>query len=306
MNPPLTYSDDAIKILVTNLKGGVGKSTISANLAAYLALQEGLKVALVDFDRQASSSRWIKKAPDIGINVHQVEVSYQNTGVALLNARAGVRKHALGMQVCICDFTWTPAMSDDFISDFDIVLVPSSNTKFEIASTEIFILEYVQKRMARLAVNRQSILIVPSRVDPGYSSHGTFTNLDFLINCHITPPVYRASEIDGFVYEDFLCVCANPYIAGNFCTFGDYIKKKIDERRVAKINLSICGPSVNREIADKVSVLDDYRKRAKDVGFYGGAALAISEALPEKKDEEPTLQTMSERFIPSFLRKNRE
>ena len=79
-------SNEPIKILVTNQKGGVGKSTISANLAAYLAMQEGFQVALIDFDKQASSSRWTKKAPDVGIRVSQVEINYQSAGMALLSA----------------------------------------------------------------------------------------------------------------------------------------------------------------------------------------------------------------------------
>jgi cellulose biosynthesis protein BcsQ len=37
------------KILVTSQKGGVGKSTVSANLAAYLRRQ-GQAVTLLDFD----------------------------------------------------------------------------------------------------------------------------------------------------------------------------------------------------------------------------------------------------------------
>ena len=41
-------------IVVANPKGGVGKSTLSTNLAGYLALQ-GHKVMLGDVDRQQSS-----------------------------------------------------------------------------------------------------------------------------------------------------------------------------------------------------------------------------------------------------------
>lgn len=301
-------TSEPIKILVTNQKGGVGKSTISANLAAYLAMNEGFEVALIDFDKQASSSRWTKKAPDVGIKVSQVEINYQSAGMALLSARAGVRKHSSDMHISICDFTWTPAMSEDFMSDFDIVLIPSSSAKFEMASTEIFILEYVQKRMARLAANKQSLIVVPSRVDPGYASVNAYTNLDFLANCYIAPPIHRMPEIDSYVYEDFLCVCSDKAVSDNFCAFGRYVTKKIDERQEIRKTLSINGQSVNREIAKKVSVLDDYRKRAKNLGFYGGAAMSEvePEVLISPSAEVSSLRSIGDRFIPSFLRKNQE
>ena len=301
-------TSEPIKILVTNQKGGVGKSTISANLAAYLAIQEGLKVSLIDFDRQASSSRWTKKAPDIGIRVSQAEINYQSIGLALLSARANLRKYSSGAQISICDFTWTPAMSEDFMMDFDMVLIPSSSAKFEMASTEIFILEYVQKRMARLAANKQSLIVVPSRVDPGYASQGTFTNLDFLANCFIAPPVHRTPEIDSYVYQDFFCVCSDKAVAENFSAFGRYIAQKINERKETIKTLSISGPSINREIAKKVSVLDDYRNRAKNLGFYGGAAMAElkQDSNPDALQDASTSSSASDRFVPGFLRKNQD
>ena len=298
-------ASEPIKILVTNQKGGVGKSTIAANLAAYLGMQEGAKVVLIDFDRQASSSRWAKKAPNIGVIVDQVEINYQSAGLALLSARAGVRKFSSNVDISICDFTWTPAMSEDFMLDFDIVIVPSSGAKFEMASTEIFILEYVQKKMSRLAATKQTILIVPSRVDPHYSSVGSFTNLDFLINCHITPPIFRIPEVDSYVYEDFFCVCPDRAIAENFCDFGKYISQKIDERKDIKKTLSIAGTTINREVAKKVSILDDYRNRAKTLGFYGGSAMESIEASNELHPKTPSpVRSIGGRFIPGFLRKN--
>jgi len=49
-------------ILVTNAKGGCGKSTIATNLAAYYA-SEGYETALADFDPQGSSLDWLAERP---------------------------------------------------------------------------------------------------------------------------------------------------------------------------------------------------------------------------------------------------
>lgn len=50
-------------ILVTNAKGGCGKSTIATSLAAYYA-SEGYVTALADFDPQASSLDWLAERPE--------------------------------------------------------------------------------------------------------------------------------------------------------------------------------------------------------------------------------------------------
>jgi chromosome partitioning protein len=45
-------------ILVANPKGGSGKSTLSINLAGYLA-STGKRVAMLDLDRQKSATQWL-------------------------------------------------------------------------------------------------------------------------------------------------------------------------------------------------------------------------------------------------------
>jgi chromosome partitioning protein len=50
------------KLVLLNPKGGSGKTTIATNLAAWLA-SNGDPVALMDFDAQGSSMRWLSRRP---------------------------------------------------------------------------------------------------------------------------------------------------------------------------------------------------------------------------------------------------
>ena len=49
-------------ILIANPKGGSGKTTLSTNIAGYLA-SRGHKVAMLDLDRQKSASQWLSSRP---------------------------------------------------------------------------------------------------------------------------------------------------------------------------------------------------------------------------------------------------
>ena len=52
-------------VVVANSKGGVGKPTVAAHLAAWLAAR-GARVVLADCDAQASSSEWLAEAAPPG------------------------------------------------------------------------------------------------------------------------------------------------------------------------------------------------------------------------------------------------
>ena len=49
-------------ILIANPKGGSGKTTLSTNIAGYLA-SRGHSVTILDMDRQKSASQWLASRP---------------------------------------------------------------------------------------------------------------------------------------------------------------------------------------------------------------------------------------------------
>lgn len=71
---PWRGEEDPVSIIaVQNFKGGVGKSTVSAHLAQYLAIQ-GYRVCLVDCDSQGSSTALFGYVPDL--DIHEEETLY--------------------------------------------------------------------------------------------------------------------------------------------------------------------------------------------------------------------------------------
>src|SRR5258705_2666959 len=58
-----------MNIVVTNQKGGVGKTTAAVSLAA-IAVERGYgPVQLIDADRQASAAEWLEESPIDGVTV---------------------------------------------------------------------------------------------------------------------------------------------------------------------------------------------------------------------------------------------
>ncbi len=64
---------DLHRVVVLNPKGGSGKTTLAFNLAGYIA-STGRKVALVDMDRQGSSSRWLQNRKGALPRIHGIPV----------------------------------------------------------------------------------------------------------------------------------------------------------------------------------------------------------------------------------------
>ncbi len=125
-------------ISITSLKGGVGKSTLSQNLAVCLA-HIGYKVAIIDTDTNASSVHWSGLRPDSLPSVAVFGIS--DSEALSKNAKKLVQDY----DIVLID--GTPSLSrlvSTIILLGDMVLIPIKPSALDVWATEKFIEKYDQ------------------------------------------------------------------------------------------------------------------------------------------------------------------
>jgi chromosome partitioning protein len=140
-------------IMVLNAKGGCGKSTLATNLASYFAAEEEQKVALVDYDPQASSLDWLARRP-----ASRPEI----TGVA--GFEEGFRHLPRSADVAIID---APARSHgpeltDLVRHADTILVPVMPSTIDMQAAAKFLKEL--QNVGKVAKKGAKVAVVANRV----------------------------------------------------------------------------------------------------------------------------------------------
>ena len=123
-------------VVVANPKGGVGKSTLSTNVAGYYARQ-GHPVILGDTDRQQSARLWLGLRPPaarpIGawdVSADEITKPPKGSSHAVLDTPAGLHGRRLG----------------DVLKLADRIIVPLQPSVFDIFSTRSFLDELATQR----------------------------------------------------------------------------------------------------------------------------------------------------------------
>ena len=111
-----------ISVLVGNIKGGCGKTTIATHLAA-AASSQGYKTVIADCDRQRSSLNWLKRR---GVTANQISVLDWSKSVGeapdkvqclIIDAPAAMRHKAVEELIDIADFVVVPVLPSAFDED---------------------------------------------------------------------------------------------------------------------------------------------------------------------------------------------
>lgn len=138
-------------VVVANPKGGVGKSTLSTNIAGYYA-SRGHAVMLGDVDRQQSSRLWLGLRPASVPRISSWEIGAdalakppKGTTHVVLDTPAGLHGKRL----------------NELVKMADRIVVPLQPSVFDIFATRAFLDELVQNKHA----GKTQIALVGMRVD---------------------------------------------------------------------------------------------------------------------------------------------
>ena len=143
-----------LSILVGNIKGGCGKTTIATHLAAACAAG-GYVTALADCDRQASSLGWLARRPK-----DQPEILGLDWSKTISDAPSRIQRLVIDAPAAIRHKT-----VEALIEQADIVVVPVLPGVFDQDASAHFLGRLGEIKSVRK--NRRQVVIVGNRLRPG-------------------------------------------------------------------------------------------------------------------------------------------
>jgi cellulose biosynthesis protein BcsQ len=272
----------AFKILVTSQKGGVGKSTLSANLVAYLSRSLGLPVTLIDWDPHGSSSNWLKQAPQVGAVIQHLALPVDQGGNRpIFEARLQMRRAASECDILVCDLTWSDSLAGELMFEFDMVLVPTSVSEIELAATSGFLSRH-RWVFDSASARRPMLVVCPTRVLNEQLNSDVFTKQRFPVSFMLAPPILEAQSARDLFERGYL-MDAQDMGGESFREFGQAIcaareirmaqlsqprkpaPVKLTDQDASRVRVPLVPtkPSVLETIpnASQYSVLGRYRQR---------------------------------------------
>jgi chromosome partitioning protein len=151
-----------LRISVMNTKGGCGKTTVATNLASYCASQ-GYATSLFDYDRQASSMRWLKLRGNGRAPIHGV-AAYEPPRPSV--TRSWQMRVPDNTRFIISDTPAGYALVDieDRVAEADIILIPVLPSSIDIHSTADFIRDLLLAGRARAHNTQLAIVTNRTRI----------------------------------------------------------------------------------------------------------------------------------------------
>lgn len=143
-----------LSVLVGNIKGGCGKTTVATHLASAFA-RRGFVTAIGDCDIQRSSLNWLKRRPE------------QSPSIAGLDWHKDLSKPPKSVERLVIDAPAAMHHKDveDLIDISDVIVVPVLPGAFDEDATARFLKKLFEVKAVRK--NKRSVAIIGNRLRPG-------------------------------------------------------------------------------------------------------------------------------------------
>ncbi len=279
-----------LKILITNQKGGVGKSTISANLAHYFASVLKKRTTLIDFDTQGSSSKWVKSVKPQVIGVYNARLPLSGgTNRILIDCRNIMRMTSKKAEVVIADLTWFDVFDSEMFLDFDLVVLPTAVSEVELIAT----MEFAERHQWVFNSKGQhpSLVIAPSRVRKDQNLTFKHSTERFPFSFLLTPPVLDSVEAKKSFCKNFILNLKKHNLRESFLNFCHAIEQTAKIHSSQKSHRKKLTRTTDQSKISRLSSKLDYKIKKSD-------------ALRRIKDDRESVNQLLEQ--PKSIKANQE
>jgi len=230
--------NDAKSIFVANVKGGVGKSTLSIMLARELAERiPPQNITVIDTDLQRTATEVLTNSnPEINVEFLPITPAFENTNISLVQQFIKQNEFRPG-HVVIVD---TPAGSSqrlwNLVAEGYAVLIPTTLSNADLLPTENFI-RSIDKVKARYGKYHPHLIVCPNKIPFGQKD---FSVMADRLNNHdvvIGPALRDLASVRHFYngkaekWENK----SNSNAQSDFDQFGSFIEKYVLNGELDKI-----------------------------------------------------------------------
>jgi hypothetical protein len=164
---------------------------------------------LLDFDPHASSSTWLKELKPKNVSFNEASSSDFSAQRWYMGARTIIRKVESTCRVAIADVTWTKGMNSEFLTEFDLVIVPTSVSQLDLDATHDFIVNNMQsfkEKTTNLARKSQppALMLLPSMVTEEQLKTNPFTSKNFDFPFFLLPPIPFDLKVRMLFKKEFI------------------------------------------------------------------------------------------------------
>lgn len=220
--------NEAKSIFIANVKGGVGKSTLSIMLARNLAKKmPPQKITVIDTDMQRTATEFLSNSnPEINIEFLPITPAFENTNISLVQQFIKQNKFRPGHLVIVD----TPAGSSqrlwNLVAEGYCVLIPTTLSNADLLPTENFIRSIDQVK-ARYGKSHPHLIVCPNKIPFGQKD---FSVMAERLNNHdvvIGPPLRDLASVRHFYNgkAEKWEKKSNSNAKNDFDQFGSFIEK---------------------------------------------------------------------------------